>query len=76
MPRHITIVIPDFVDLDANDLLLQLAAILYRDGRITLGQGARMAKTSKRNFIESLGACGVSICSDSPEELRRDLRNA
>jgi predicted HTH domain antitoxin len=68
--------LPDFVDLGAGELRLLLAAALYEQGRISLGQGAEMAGLSKRAFMESLGGCGISAFNHSPEDLARDLANA
>jgi len=57
-------------------LRLLLAATLYDQGRISLGQGAEMAGLSKRAFMESLGGHGISAFNHAPEDLARDLANA
>lgn len=76
MSTQIKINVPDFVDLGAGELRLLLAAVLYDQGRLSLGQGAEMAGLSKRAFMESLGGCGISAFSHSLEDLARDLANA
>lgn len=76
MSTQLQINVPDFVDLGADELRLLLAAVLYDQGRLSLGQGAEMAGLSKRAFMESLGGCGISAFSHSPEDLARDLANA
>jgi len=76
MSTQLQIAVPDFVDLDARELRLLLAATLYDQGRLSLGQGAEMAGLSKRTFMESLGGCGISAFNHSPEDLARDLANA
>ncbi len=76
MSTQIQITVPDFVDLDAAERRLLLAAALYDQGRLSLGQSAEMAGLSKRAFMESLGDCGISAFNHSPEGLARDLANA
>ncbi|WP_295587519.1 UPF0175 family protein [uncultured Lamprocystis sp.] len=76
MATRLQIAVPDFVDLDARELRLLLGATLYNQGRFSLGQGAEMAGLSKRAFMESLGRCGISAFTHSPEDLARDLANA
>jgi len=76
MSTQLQIAVPDFVDLGASELRLLLAATLYDQGRISLGQGAEMAGLSKRAFMESLGGRGISAFNHSPDDLARDLANA
>ena len=76
MSKQLQISIPDFLDLDTRELRLLLAASLYDQGRVSLGQGAEMAGLSKRAFMESLGGLGVSAFNQSPDDLERDLANA
>ena len=54
MSTQLQIPVPDFIDLGAAEHRLLLAATLFDQGRITLGQGAEMAGLSKRAFMESL----------------------
>lgn len=65
-------------DLKQNDdeLKMLIAAKLYEDGTLSSGQAAELAGVSKRTFIEQLGKYGVSIFSDSVEDLRSDIDNA
>lgn len=76
MSTQLQIPVPDFLDVDVAELRLILAAKLYDQGRISLGQGAEMAGLSKRTFIESLGGCGVSVFNYPADDLARDLANA
>ena len=76
MSTQLQIPVPDFIALGAAELRLLLAATLFDQGRITLGQGAEMAGLSKRAFMESLGRCGVSAFNHPPADLARDLANA
>ena len=54
------------------------AAKLYELGKISQGQGAKIAGIAKREFIETLGRYGVSIFNDPDEALLLELqtRNA
>jgi predicted HTH domain antitoxin len=76
MATQLQIAVPDFVDVGAGELRMLLAATLYDQGRLSLGQGAEMAGLSKRAFMESLGSCGISAFNHSPDDLARDLANA
>ena len=76
MSTQLQIPVPDFIDLGAAELRRLLAATLFDQGRITLGQGAEMAGLSKRAVMESLGRCGVSAFNHPPADLARDLANA
>ena len=53
-----------------------LAAKLYEQGKLTLGQSAKVAGLSKRAFIEILGVYGVSVFSTSIDDLLKDIENA
>ena len=44
--------LPDSVDLDNREALTILAAQLYKQGRLSLGQAAEVAGLSKRTFAE------------------------
>jgi predicted HTH domain antitoxin len=49
---------------------------LYEDGKLSSGQAAEIAGLSKRTFIELLGRYGVSVFSNSIEDLNNDIANA
>lgn len=76
MSTQLQTTVPDFIDLGAAELRLLLAATLFDQGRITLGQGAEMTGLSKRAFMESLGRCGVSPFNHAPADLASDMANA
>jgi predicted HTH domain antitoxin len=76
MSTQLQIAVPDFVDIGPNELRLLLAATLYGQGRVSLGQGAEMAGLSKRVFMESLGHCGISAFNQDPDDLASDVANA
>ncbi|MFO0362167.1 MAG: UPF0175 family protein [Flavobacteriales bacterium] len=68
--------IPESINSSAFDLPTYVASKLYADGLITAGQGAEIAGISKRTFIELLGKYGVSVFSESVDDLRNDIDNA
>lgn len=68
--------IPKTASVDESELKISLATKLYERGKLTLGQSAKLAGLSKRSFIEILGIYGVSLFSDSVEDLLSDIKNA
>ena len=74
--RTIQINIPDGVDLKDYDFSMIIAAKLYEDAKLSAGQAAEMAGLTKRAFIEILGKYGVSIFSNSIDDLQSDIANA
>lgn len=74
--KTLTLNIPDSLDLDDREAAMLLAAKLYEQGKITLGQGAGLAGYSKRTFMELLGSYGVSIFNYDPSEIAADIKNA
>jgi predicted HTH domain antitoxin len=76
MEMHLTLAMPEMTDLSSTDVLIFTAAKLYEAQKLTLGQAAEAAGLSKRTFAELLGKYGVSLFSQSPEDLESDVRNA
>jgi predicted HTH domain antitoxin len=76
MARKITLELPDQLDMDEKELLLMLAAHLYGDGKLSLGQAAGMAGMGKPEFIHSLGRFGVSLFNAPVDDYLKDIRNA
>jgi predicted HTH domain antitoxin len=71
--KTLTIEIPDSVNLDEKATKLFLAAKLYEDGSLSLGQAADIAGYSKRSFMALLGNYNVSIFNYSETELENDI---
>lgn len=67
---------PDFVELDAHEVLMIVASSLYEKGRISLGDAAELAGYSKRTFMELLGKYDVSVFNYDHNEIAADLENA
>ena len=74
--RTLELELPNLADVDQKYLLFSLASKLYENGKLSLGQAAKMANVSKRTFMELLGDYGVSVFQQTSSELEDDLRNA
>jgi predicted HTH domain antitoxin len=68
--------LPDFVNIDSQELTLILASRLYEQGKLSIGQAAELAGLPKRTFMELLGRANVSAFNYEAEELERDVSNA
>ncbi len=67
--KTVTIQIPDFIE--ENEILMQLAAILFEKGVFTSGQASVFAGVTKKEFIENVGKFGVSIFGEDIEDLEK-----
>ena len=74
--KTLTAQIPDDVDIEEKELKFRIAAQLYSEGKVSLGEGAIMAEVSKRYFIENLASVGVSLFNYGAEELIDEVKNA
>jgi predicted HTH domain antitoxin len=55
---------------------MTFAVKLYENRRLSLGQAADAVGLTKRAFSELLGWYGVSLFSQTVEDLREDVANA
>ena len=74
--KTLTIEIPDSVNLDEKEAKTFLAAKLFENGSLSLGEAALMAGYSKRTFMEMLADFNVSIFNYPESELDKDILNA
>ncbi len=74
--KTLTINIPDNIEVDEKEAKLIIAAKLYENGKLTLGQTASLVNLTKRAFIELLGDYNVSLFGNSPKDISSDLKNA
>jgi predicted HTH domain antitoxin len=74
--RKVILNIPDSIDLDENEIVMTLAAKLYEEGKLSLGQAADLVGLSKRTFTELLGKYNVSLFNHPASDLSRDVKNA
>jgi len=68
--------IPENINMKTFDFSVYVASKMYEDGLVSAGQASEMAGLSKRAFIELLGKYGVSMFSQSVEDLDKDIANA
>jgi predicted HTH domain antitoxin len=76
MQQNLQLKLPLFVNIDMGELSFILAARLYENGKLSLGQAAELAGVSKRTLMELLGNYGVSIFNYDSSEIEEDLKNA
>ena len=70
--KHLTLNIPDHLNLDENEARRFLAAKLYESGKLSLGQAAELAGLSKIAFSEILADFNVSLINYAPSDIARD----
>ncbi|MGH9948691.1 MAG: UPF0175 family protein [Pyrinomonadaceae bacterium] len=71
MQNTVILDLPMHITKDESQTLLAIK--LFEEGRVSLGQAAKVAGYSKRAFIEILGKHNVPVINYSPEELREEL---
>jgi predicted HTH domain antitoxin len=74
--KTIELNLPDNIDIDERDARMVLASMLYKKGKLSLGQAAQMAGLSKSTFMELLSDYDVDIINYPAEELDNDILNA
>lgn len=74
--KTLTVKIPDTLEIDGAELAMIVAARLYEQGKLSLGQAAEVAGLSKRAFTELLGRYGVSVFNFPVADLSKDAANA
>jgi predicted HTH domain antitoxin len=70
--KHLTINIPDSINLNEKETMRFLAAKMYEIGRLSLGQAAELAGLSKIAFSEILADYDVSLINYPPSDISRD----
>ena len=58
--KTVTLHLPDTLDVDNSEVAMLVAARLYEQGRLSLGQAAEVAGLSKRTSAASFG---IMLCS-------------
>lgn len=61
-------------DISEDELKLYLAIMLYKERKISVGQAAKLAGLTLRDFIYELGKHKASFTNISAEELEEELR--
>lgn len=70
--KHLTLNIPDNVNLNERETKRFLAAKMYEIGKLSLGQAAELAGLSKIAFSEILADYEVSLINYPPSDVIRD----
>ncbi len=70
--KHLTINIPDSLNLNERETKRFLAAKMYESGKLSLGQAAELAGLSKVAFAEILADFNVSLINYPPSDILRD----
>ncbi|MBN1415459.1 MAG: UPF0175 family protein [Bacteroidales bacterium] len=70
--KHLTINIPDNLNLNERETKRFLAAKMYESGKISLGQAADLAGLSKVAFAEILADYDVSLINYPPSDIIKD----
>jgi predicted HTH domain antitoxin len=74
--QTLQIQLPDFINIDTQEIQMLLASKLYEKGVLSVGQAAQMAGLSKRTFMELLGRYQVSVLNYPAEDIMQDFENA
>ena len=74
--QTLQIQLPDFINIDTQEIQMLLASKLYEKGVLSVGQAAQMAGLSKRTFMELLGRYQVSVLNYPAEDITQDFENA
>lgn len=74
--KTVTLNLPDSLEMDSKEVAMLVAARLYDQGKLSLGQAAEMVGLSKRTFAELLGKYNVSIFNYPASDLSADVANA
>jgi predicted HTH domain antitoxin len=70
--KHLTLTVPEHLNLNENDTKRFLAAKMYETGKLSLGQAAELAGLSKIAFSEILADYDVSLINYPPSDIKRD----
>ncbi|MBC9796402.1 UPF0175 family protein [Sinomicrobium weinanense] len=70
--KHLTLNIPDKLNLDEREIKRFLAAKMYEFGKLSLGQAAELAGLSKIAFTEILADYDVSLINHPSSDILRD----
>ena len=69
--KTVTLQVPD--EADEKRIKMAVAAVLFERAIFSSGQAAEFAGITKREFIEQVGAYGVSIFGETVDDLSTSL---
>jgi predicted HTH domain antitoxin len=61
------------LSISEEDVRILLAIKLFEVGKVSLGQAAKIARFSKRAFIDVLGHYQIPVCNYDTDELRQEI---
>ena len=67
--------LPNGLDLSHFEVAMNLAAKLFERGLVSSGQAAKIVGVSKKTFLETVGAYGVTVFQYDEEELEDELNS-
>ncbi len=70
--KTLEIKIPESVD--EHDIKMHVAGILFEKGILSSGQAAELVGITKREFLETIGNYGISIFSETFEDIQKSLK--
>jgi predicted HTH domain antitoxin len=74
--KTLKITLPDNIDLDKREAVLIIASKMFEKGILSLGQAAKMASISTRDFMEVTFNYNVSLFNYNTADLNKDVANA
>lgn len=74
--QTLQIQLPDFIQIDQQEIQMLLTTKLYEKGTLSVGQAVQLAGLSKRTFMELLGHYQVSVLNYTAQEISQDFANA
>ena len=71
--KSVIVKLPDNVDMNEREISILVAAHLYDQEKLSLGQAAELVGMTKKEFMDELGKSGVSLFGESLEDIDRYL---
>jgi len=73
--KTVTLRLPDNIRVSSKEITMMLAAQLYDQGKLSLGQAADLIGLSKKQFMERIGKYGASVFGETLQDIARDLKH-
>lgn len=74
MPHTLSVALPP--DIAPDEARVMLAAMLFDQARLSLGQAAELAGLSRPDFLDALGRLGVSPFQYDGDDLAGEIARA
>jgi predicted HTH domain antitoxin len=73
--KTVTLHLPNNIKVSAKEITMMLAAQLYDQGKLSLGQAADLIGLSKKQFMQRIGKYGVSVFGETLQDIASDLKH-